>query len=251
MTLKSGTNDFKGSGFFFGNTESTNASDYAWGRRRAPAFEGADQIRAGWIHAWRAHRAQQVLLLRRLPADDRQPRVCRARDDSDDGDAKRRLQRRRQLASTTRSTGAVNGTGRTAFANNQIPQDRISPIARRLIALIPEPNIAGAPLGQNNYQKAQVREKTTDAFDTKVNYSLSEKNQLSYRLSFQRPVVFDPGLFGEFGGPANGGFAGTGTNTSISTAANWTRVFSPTMVMDVRGGVNYYHNVDLRQKATG
>ena len=61
------------------------------------------------------------------------------------------------------TTGAVNGSGRTAFANNQIPQNRISPIARRLIAMIPEPNIAGAPLGQNNFQKAQVREKTTDA----------------------------------------------------------------------------------------
>ena len=144
-------------------------------------------------------------------------------------------------------TGAVNGTGRTAFANNQIPQDRISPIARRLIAMIPEPNIAGAPLGQNNYQKAQVREKTTDAFDTKVNYSLNEKNQLSYRLSFLRPVVFDPGPYGEFGGPANDGFAGTGTNKSISTAGNWTRVFSTTMVMDVRGGVNYYHNIAISQ----
>ena len=30
-----------------------------------------------------------------------------------------------------------------------------------------------------------------------------------------RPVVFDPGLFGQYGGPANGGFAGTGTNTSL------------------------------------
>ncbi len=35
VTLKSGTNDFKGSGFFFGNTESTNASDYATGAAAA------------------------------------------------------------------------------------------------------------------------------------------------------------------------------------------------------------------------
>ena len=40
---------------------------------------------------------------------------------------------------------------------------------------------------------------------------------MSYRLSFMRPVVFDPGLYGEYGGPANGGFAGTGTNNSYST----------------------------------
>ena len=43
---------------------------------------------------------------------------------------------------------------------------------------------------------------------------------MSYRVSFMRPVVFDPGLFGEYGGPANGGFAGTGTNTSFSTAGD-------------------------------
>ena len=62
-----------------------------------------------------------------------------------------------------------------------------------------------------------------------------------------RPVVFDPGPFGEFGGPANDGFAGTGTNKSFSTAGNWTRVFSNTTVMDVRGGVNYYHNIAISQ----
>jgi hypothetical protein len=111
------------------------------------------------------------------------------------------------------------------------------------MAFIPEPNIAGAPLGQNNYQKAQVREKTTDGFDTKLNYTLNQRDALSYRLSFMRPVVFDPGLYGIYGGPANGGFAGTGTNKSFSTAVNWTRVYSSTTVLDVRGGMNYYHNV--------
>ena len=58
-----------------------------------------------------------------------------------------------------------------------------------------------------------------------------------------RPVVFDPGLFGEYGGPANGGFAGTGTNTSYSGAGTWTRVISAKTVLDVRGGLNYYRNV--------
>ena len=101
-----------------------------------------------------------------------------------------------------------------------IPQDRISPIARRLLRSFPQPNIAGAPLGQPNFQKAQTREKTTDGFDAKMNYTLSAKDQLSYRVSFMRPVVFDPGPFGDYGGPANGGFAGTGTNKSISTAVD-------------------------------
>ena len=66
---------------------------------------------------------------------------------------------------------------------------------------------------------------------------------MSYRLSFMRPVVFDPGAFGEYGGPANGGFAGTGTNNSYSSAVTWTRVISAKTVLDVRGGLNYYRNV--------
>ena len=68
---------------------------------------------------------------------------------------------------------------------------------------------------------------------------------MSYRLSFMRPVVFDPGAFGEYGGPANGGFAGTGTNNSYSSAVTWTRVISAKTVLDVRGGLNYYRNVTV------
>ena len=60
-----------------------------------------------------------------------------------------------------------------------------------------------------------------------------------------RPVVFDPGAFGEYGGPANDGFAGTGTNKSSARAATWTRTFTNTTLLDVRGGLNYYHNVAL------
>src|SRR5205809_1908271 len=41
-------------------------------------------------------------------------------------------------------TGNPNGSGRTPFANNLIPLDRIDPIAARLIALIPLPNVRNA-----------------------------------------------------------------------------------------------------------
>ena len=37
-----------------------------------------------------------------------------------------------------------NGAGRTAFANNQIPQDRFDQTARRLLALLPMPNLPNA-----------------------------------------------------------------------------------------------------------
>src|SRR4029079_823867 len=104
-------------------------------------------------------------------------------------------------------------------------------------------NVPGAALGQNNFQQAQQREKTTDGFDAKVNHTLNEKDSMSYRISFMRPVVFDPGAFGEYGGPANGGFAGTGTNTSYRSGGTWTRVISSETVLDVRGALNDYRNI--------
>ena len=240
VTLKSGTNELKGSAFFFGNTESTNASDYFTHLKAPTKF-----AQGGFTLGGPILRNKFFFFGDYQRTIDNLGYVVRAIVPT-------MAMRNGDFGAVANGiydplTGAVNGSGRTAFANNQIPQNRISPIARQLIAMIPEPNIAGAPLGQNNYQKAQVREKTTDAFDAKVNYSLNDKNQLSGRISFQRPVVFDPSPYGESGGPANDGFGGTGTNTSTSTAANWTRVFSSTLVMDVRGGVNYYHNVALSQ----
>ena len=242
VTLKSGTNNLRGSAFFFGNTEATNASDYFTHLKAPTKF-----AQGGFTLGGPIVRNRFFFFGDYQRTIDNLGYVVRATVPT-------MAMRNGDFSAVSNGiydplTGAVNGSGRERFPNNQIPQDRISPIARRLIAMIPEPNIAGAPLGQNNFQKAQVREKTTDAFDTKLNYSLNEANQLSYRISFQRPVVFDPGPYGEFGGPANDGFAGTGTNKSISTAGNWTRVFSSTMVMDVRGGVNYYHNIATAQGA--
>ena len=51
------------------------------------------------------------------------------------------------------STGNADGSGRTQFANNQIPQSRISPIARRLIDAIPMPNIPGAAVGAHQLRE--------------------------------------------------------------------------------------------------
>ena len=236
VTLKSGTNDLKGSVFVFSNTDATNASDYFTHLKAPTKF-----VNSGFTIGGPIVRNKLFFFGDYQHTLDNAGYVVRATVPTmrmrtgDFGEVTSRIY--------DPLTGDVGGANRVAFANNQIPQERISPIARRLLALIPAPNIPGAPLGQANYQKAQTREKTTDGFDAKVNYSMSEKNSMSYRLSFMRPVVFDPGLYNEYGGPANGGFAGEGTNKSFSSAATWTRVFDAKTVLDVRGGLNYYKNV--------
>jgi hypothetical protein len=236
VTIRSGTNQVRGSGFVFGNNETTNAGDY-FNHQKAPTkFLNAGFTLGGpIIHT-------QLFFFGDYPRTiDNGGYVVRATVPT----VQMRSGDFTQVASGIYDplTGAINGTGRTPFDGNVVPQGRISPIAQKLLAFIPLPNIAGAALGQNNYQKSQVRQKTTHGFDVKVNHTLNQRDQLSYRVSFMRPVVFDPGLYGIYGGPANGGFAGTGTNNSASTAVTWTRVYSSKTVLDVRGGLNYYHNV--------
>jgi outer membrane receptor protein involved in Fe transport len=242
VTLKSGTNQIKGSVFVFGNTDATNASDYFTHLKAPTKF-----LNSGFTLGGPIIKNKFFFFGDYQRTIDNFGYVVRATVPT-------LAMRNGDFSAVTQRiydpfTGDVNGNNRAVFSGNIVPADRISPIARRLIGFIPEPNIAGAPLGQQNYQKAQTREKTTDGFDMKFNVSAGAKDQLSYRASFMRPVVYDPGPFGLYGGPANDGFAGTGTNKSVSTAATWTRAFNSATLLDVRGGLNYYHNIALAEAA--
>src|SRR5688572_9132942 len=182
VTLKSGTNDLKGSVFVFGNTDATNASDYFTHLKAPTKF-----VNSGFTIGGPIVRNKLFFFGDYQHTLDNAGYVVRATvptvrmRNGDFGEVPTRIY--------DPLTGDVSGANRVAFANNEIPQDRISQIARRLLAFVPEPNIPGAPLGQNNYQKAQTREKTTDGFDAKINYTMNQKDSLSYRLSFMRPVV--------------------------------------------------------------
>ncbi len=134
---------------------------------------------------------------------------------------------------------AETGVGRVAFANNQIPSSRISPIARKILDFAPLPNL-GSGL-TNNYASATTRKKDSDAFDVKVDHAQTDADRFSVRYSLQRPVVTDPGRFGIAGGGGKG-FAATGVNRTQSTAVNYTHLFSPTLIMELRVGVSRYSN---------
>jgi hypothetical protein len=67
------------------------------------------------------------------------------------------------------ATGNANGTGRTPFANNTIPANRISYAAQQMIKLMTAdaPNVTGAGLS-NNFFGAADGEYTRDNVDTRI-----------------------------------------------------------------------------------
>jgi hypothetical protein len=136
------------------------------------------------------------------------------------------------------------GVGRMPFAGNIIPSSEINPISTKILNLLPEPNEAykqSAP--SNNYYAALPFTKTTDSFDYKMDWVPTDKDRLSGRLSFNRPVVFQAPIFGNAGGDANGAFEGTGVQKTYSTGLNYVHVFSATFIAEARIGIAHYHNV--------
>src|SRR4029077_13531013 len=118
--------------------------------------------------------------------------------------------------------------------------DRISPIARQLLAAMPAPNIPGAAVGATNYEKPYVREKRTNQYDMKFTYQLGAHDHVSVRYSHQNARSYDPATFGIYGGLKP--FAGSGTNPTYSSGATYNRVWSATLIQEVRVGRTSHHN---------
>ncbi|MPY89389.1 MAG: TonB-dependent receptor [Luteitalea sp.] len=237
VTLKSGTNELRGSAFWFGKDDALNAKPFFADVKAPTSFNqfggtlGGPILQNRLFYFGDYQRTNDDLgKVHRLTIP---PAEWRNGDFSS--------------ASTTiydPATGNPDGSGRTPFEGNRIPQDRISPIAQRLLDLVPAPNLDAEP-GQINYEATAVREKRTDNFDTKITYQASAADQIGWRLSFMRPEIFDPSPeeYALFGGPTNGGFNATGSATTWSTTFNWTRSLSDTLLLDTRAGLSRYHNI--------
>lgn len=82
---------------------------------------------------------------------------------------------------------STSGTTRTPFPGNRIPANRISPIARNVLGLIPEGNIAGnAITNLGNLQSGSTTRKFTDFFpqySSRVDYNISESTRMFVRYS--------------------------------------------------------------------
>src|SRR6267378_1304161 len=162
------------------------------------------------------------------------------------------------------ATGTGTGAGRTQFiassnpsdpqfnpactnpagCPNMIPVARISPITKAILAKIPLPNVPGAGLtSTNNFQGPTKFIKDTTSFDVKIDHNISQTNRLSGRFSFSNQTLSQSPIFGVVGGPSNGAFSGTGKQRYWDAAINYYRVFSPTLIMEIRAGVDHYRNV--------
>ncbi len=144
------------------------------------------------------------------------------------------------------NTGKSDGTGRRQFVTNGVPNvipaSRLSGIPQAILAMVPEPNIPGAG-PTNNYQSMVGYNQTSDQLDAKIDQNLGANNRLSYRYSWQQVTTVQDPAFGLAGGPAGGGFQGTGTQNIYNTAGEFIHIFSPTLTTEARLGVDHDANI--------
>lgn len=121
---------------------------------------------------------------------------------------------------------------------NMIPGGRLDANAIKLLNLYPLPTTSAAGSLLSNFADSPKLFEHSNAFDTRMDINFNEKNQLFYRFTLKDDPQFIPGIFG--GVPDGGGFQ-QGTQTAIAeqSALGYTHTFSPTLINEVRAGLNY------------
>jgi hypothetical protein len=250
VILKSGTNQFHGSAYEFNNVSALAARSFFAARKPVSTYNyfggtiGGPVIKNKTFFFFdflRTTDHRGILNRFQLPTTDFR-----------NGDFSLALTNPRAISSSYTApvvvydplTGRPDGSGRTAFPGNRIPENRISPISRRILELIPTPNLAG--YGTNYVQNgAFIRE--SNSLDIKIDHNAGEKDRFAIRYSEQRPTLTAPPIFGvTAGGPEDpgggAGFEGTGRTVTQMGAVNYTHIFSPTLITEARFGLMHYRN---------
>ena len=130
------------------------------------------------------------------------------------------------------ATGAANGSGRSPFPNKIIPASRISPITNKLVALVPQPNIANALIA-NYYVNTPILY-DLHKLDFKTDWNANSKLRLVGRFARQPYNNVQSTIFGDvLGGSPNHMQNGS----TIAPSGTVTYIASPNIVVDATMGV--------------
>jgi outer membrane receptor protein involved in Fe transport len=124
--------------------------------------------------------------------------------------------------------------------NNVYCASQLDPVASKILALFPSPNTNGN-LTYNNYN---VTNNSTDnrwSWDTRVDWNISDKDQVFARHSYLNERSFLPPPFGPI--LDGGAFAADGTFSDLAQqfVASETHVFNPKMTNEFRFSFTYGH----------
>ena len=120
---------------------------------------------------------------------------------------------------------------------NQLPGGRLDPTALKILSLYPAATNANYT---SNFVSSPDLYEHRNAFDVRVDYAPSQKDQVFARFSYVDDPQYIPGVFG---GIADGGAFQQGIQTAHSdqSVVGYTHVFTPTTINVAHVGFNHLH----------
>ncbi|MGB7434201.1 MAG: TonB-dependent receptor, partial [Candidatus Acidiferrum sp.] len=130
--------------------------------------------------------------------------------------------------------GVPIGVNSAGAPTNIFPQSSIDPLAARLAALFPAPNVN---VNGSNYLAEPKRSASQDNFDIRVDHNFRAQDTLFGRFSFEQQPGFMPSPFNNAldGGAFQDGYQ---DNSYRSAAISEAHTFSPDMINELRFGYN-------------
>jgi hypothetical protein len=131
---------------------------------------------------------------------------------------------------------------RTPFSGNIIPANRINPVSAKVASFYPAPNLPGdGPSHQNNYRKILPNTNSYDSWLGKMDYMFSEKSRVSFRYGQTPWLNYASLVWGN--NPAEPSREYPSTRVARNWGADWTYTLTPSIVMNLRGGLARYEAV--------
>ena len=131
-----------------------------------------------------------------------------------------------------------------AFANNIIPQSRISPIAKNVINFWPLPNFGNPQFdGRNNYSATTKNDLDDEQFFIRNDWNINDKNKIFGRYGFQNITPASVNVLATI----DPRFTNFNPKRQQNATLTWTRFLTNTALNELR--VSY--NRDVFNRATG
>jgi len=244
VLMKSGTNKFHGSGWWFGRRTALNANDFFSNREGVPRTDSTrDQygfsllgpiVKDKTFFLFDLERVRQNdkgVVSGRVPTDlEREGDFSKTLVQDDNGDL---------VPVRIYDPFSVNGPGqtRTQLANNVIPAfgtpgSPITAVGQALANAYPEPTVADDSPTGNNFTKGVVNRSPYTQFDVKIDHQLNAKMRMMGRYSQQNFSSSSPSFF--FG-------AVEGSQTTRNIVAEHTWTISPYLLLTSRFGLDRYY----------
>jgi hypothetical protein len=130
--------------------------------------------------------------------------------------------------------GVPIGVNAAGNPTNIFPKGLIDPLAARLSALFPAPNVS---ISGFNYLAEPKRTEDQNNFDIRIDHKISDKDSLFGRFSYEDQPSFIPSPFDNAldGGAFQDGYQ---DDSYRSVAISWSHMFSPSTINELRLGYN-------------